>query len=138
MPEPYVGMEFGSFKSMVEKMKSKTGTYNINSNFDNSIKRQVIATSFWNDDVELIASGECNLNRNKINSDEYLGGNASFWEDVDGQKIRYTGKTYDPENDDVIFDKIVGEKTYAIDRNEDGEVGPGEIFDKATKKCINP
>ena len=131
MPEPKVGMSFGSFSTVSSLMMGMQNNANgeiKTSQQENIVKKTIIFTR----NGKVVAHGAAHLNTYPIMGEYKCS--ANFWAaDKNGERLIFTGSQYDQKKDDIIFDKIRGTKTEAVDLNHNGIVDDGEIFEFSKK-----
>lgn len=118
MAEPKIGMKFGSYLKNDRKMEAKASGVEINSyKAENAEgKPSVFTVIYKNKAGETM--GYSTLSKYENGNDEAC---------LFGDDFAYTGsgKSYD---NDIKYTRISGERTYAIDLNNNGIVDKGEIF----------
>ena len=131
MPEPKVGMSFGSFSTVSSLMMGMQNNANgevKTSKQDNIVSKTINFTR----NGKIVAHGSAKLNTYPILGEYKCS--ASFWaQNEKGERLIFTGNRYDQKNDDIIFDKIRGTKTEAVDLNHNGIVDDDEIFECSKK-----
>ena len=135
--EPKVGMKFGTYLKAQSELIANAGDYH----------RSNLLPFIWgnNDGIPLFKRNY-DLNKTLIH-DKGKGKGLKYVEinneigkswnvfvrasRVDnGKQLEYLGSKHDYVKDkDVPFDMIIGEKTYAIDKNKNGIVDPNEIHE---------
>lgn len=120
MAEPKVGMKFSSYLNMSKAYNKKSAKAKIEG-YDRQVdsnpynKIQVFNTTYFNKNGESIAHSKLETSRETQKS-EFV---------TDNYLYRGEGTVYDS---DIKYNQIYGNKTHAIDLNNNGIVDNGEIF----------
>ena len=130
MAEPKVGMKFGTYKSATEALgKNLTAnwkdSYRVSQEdggtYDTTFKAASGKHEIYSDSTQ-IAIQRNNKKHVRVSAFIYQGR-------TDETRLWFEGATDNyQQGKDVKFTRIIGEKTYAVDKNGNGIVDEGEIY----------